>query len=194
MNIVHSLVYNNPLAPEKGYHAASSDEWNQILQSNRGKPLQERRLFIRDRIVEGERIDDLYIESTIDEYKSWINKKKDQKEIHTAAKMYSFISLDIPASENITEDERADYIENMEEIAGTAILLDQLMQALDKWKPWASELLILRMSDQRNQAAGILSRKNGISKRQYQRRIKQMEQFIRLFLSDDVDLTCSSRR
>ena len=94
--------------------------------------------------------------------------------------------MDIPSSKNIPESERVTNYENVIDFADIAILFDQLVLVLDIWKPWATELLKLRMSEHRNQAAAILSKKHGISQRQYERRIRQLEKYIKYFLENDV--------
>ena len=192
MSISAFLVYINPADPTEGYRVASKDEWNQILNDNRGKPMKKRRLFTRDRIVEGNNKDDLYIESTIAEYKKWFNREKDKREIRECAKAYSFFSMDIPSSKDIPESERVTNYQNVIDFADIAILFDQLVLVLDIWKPWATELLKLRMSEHRNQAAAILSKKHGISQRQYERRIRQLEKYIKYFLENDVVFQQSS--
>lgn len=183
MRTILAFVYVDPINPAEGHRVAFKEEWDQILNSNRGKPIKERRLFTRDRIVEGDNIDDLYVESSLMEYKKWLNKEKDKKEIRECAKDFSFFSLDIPSSRDISETEQVANHETIIDVAEIDILLDQIMQALEMWKPWASELLKLRMSEHRNQAASILSRKYDVSLRQYQRRIRQMEAFVRHFLT-----------
>lgn len=183
MRTTLAFVYVNPINPAEGHRVASKEEWDQILNCNRGKPIKERRLFTRDRIVESDNIDDLYVESSLIEYKKWLNKEKDKKEIRACAKYFSFFSLDIPSSRDISETEQVANHETVIDVAEIDILLDQIMQALEMWKPWAPELLKLRMSEYRNQAASILSQKYDVSLRQYERRIRQMEAFVRTFLT-----------
>jgi len=174
------LVYVNPSDPDEGHRIASTEEWDQILKSNRGLPAEQRRRFILDRIVENPNIDDLFIESSLKEYREWQSKYKAQKRNLEYAKQYSFFSMDVPHAREISASEQVEEDSVINQVLST-VLLSELELVLDAWRPWAVELLHLRMSDQRVHASHLLSEKYGVSQRLYQIRIQEMESFIQDF-------------
>ena len=65
------LVLNDPCNKDSGLHVASIKEWNQILETNRTLPRDQRRFFIKDSFEDCGEIDCMYIETTREEYDKW---------------------------------------------------------------------------------------------------------------------------
>ena len=60
----------------------SGDEWKKIIIQNTLLPIEERRYFIADCIVESDYIDRMYMEVSFEEFKKWNRentRKRDQR-------------------------------------------------------------------------------------------------------------------
>ena len=48
---------------------ATQEEWDAIMKGNRGLPVEQRRLFMKDCFEDGDELDCMYIETTAAEYR-----------------------------------------------------------------------------------------------------------------------------
>ena len=177
------LVFNDPTNPDLGLHAASIQEWDQILKRNKTLPREQRRFFITDTFEDCGEIDCMYIETTQEEYNKWHSQKVYAERKRQYEEEYSKVSLQNPYSSNegfLYEDVvPCDY--DLEEIVLEGARIEALKNKLAKWKPWGVEMLEIYLSGKKEQATIIISKKYGVSTRQAQRWKLLFESYVKNF-------------
>lgn len=163
---------------------ASQEEWDAILKENRKLPLEHRRRFINDCIIDGNELDCIFTEVSTEEHRKWNSKNTVYQKKRKASKRYTYISLDTGVSDtgvtSLHESVPSDF--DLESLVEDQILIEQLRRALRAWKPWAEELLELYMAGEKRSCTDVLCEEYERSDRTVQRRKKAFEKFVLNFL------------
>lgn len=167
---------------------ATQEEWNAILDANKGLSMKERRLFIKDCFDDGKELDCMYIEASREDYGDWHNSIRTFQRSMEISQQYQHLSLDAP-----TKDTEVSSLHevvgsgfSLEEMALDNVLLDELKAALTAWKPWACELLELYMNGKGRSCTSSLCEKYHMTDRAIQKRKVAFEKFILKFLHKNL--------
>lgn len=160
------------------------EEWTAIMKENKGLPMVQRRLFMKDCFMDGDELDCMYIEVSAAEYREWNSKNTVHQRNRKDGALYEHLSLDagIAGADYSSLHERVSSDFDLERIAIDRVLLDELRQALRVWRPWAEELLVLYLSGAKRFCTSMLCRKYRISDRTVQKRKTAFEKFVVNFL------------
>ena len=163
---------------------ATQEEWNSILKENRKLPLEHRRRFINDCIMDGNELDCIFTEVSAEEHQKWNSKNTVYQRKRKAGKRYTHISLDTGVSDTGTQSlhESIPSGYDLEMLVEDRVLMEQLRRALRAWQPWAEELLNLYMAGEKRSCTNELSKKHQLSDRTIQRRKDAFEKFVLDFL------------
>lgn len=163
---------------------ATREEWDAILKENRSLPLSERRYFIKDCFEDGDELDCMYIEVPASEHREWNSKNTVYQRKRKMEALHTRMSLDTGVFnaeyESLHECVPSNF--NLERLATDRVLIEELRQALRKWKPWAEELLELYLSGEKRSSTKFLCKKYQISDRAIRKRKDAFEKFILDFL------------
>ncbi len=164
--------------------AATQAEWDAILKKNKQLPLSEQRRFMKDCFEDGGELDCMYIEVPTLEHREWNSKNTVQQRKRKKEALHTHLSLDTSVSdadhESLHECVPSDF--NLERLATDRVLIEELRQALRKWKPWAEELLELYLFGKKRSSTKVLCEKYHLSYRAVQKRKAAFEKFILDFL------------
>ena len=164
--------------------AATQSEWDAIMKENRGLPMDKRRCFVMDCITDEGEMDCMYIEVPASEHKKWNSENTVRQRKRKAGKRYKHQSLDTETSDSdvgsLHESVPSDF--DLESIATDNILIDELRQVLQAWKPWAEELLNLYISGAKRTCTEKLCKKYGLTDRAVRKRKKAFEKLVLSFL------------
>lgn len=179
------LVFIDRTVPQKGLRIATMKEWNEILSNNRGLAMEDRRIFYKDCIPEGEEMDCMFIETTYAEFAKEEAERKARYRNEQEKKKCSFVYL----SERFgsVEDELSledcipsDYC--LEDDVIGNVMIEQLRDALAQWNDWAPELLDIYLSGQGRTCTAYLMDKHGISERLVRKRKMLFREFVKNFV------------
>ena len=163
---------------------ATQAEWDAIMKENRGLPVEKRRCFMMDCIKDEGELDCMYIEVSPAEYREWNSKNTVAERKRKIGSSYPHVSLDADASEpgsgSLHESVPSNF--DLESIATDNVLMEELRQALQVWKPWAEELLDLYMSGAKRTCTEKLCNKYDLTDRAVRKRKKAFEEFVLCFL------------
>lgn len=164
--------------------SATQEEWTAIMKKNRGLPMEKRRLFMKDCFLDGDELDCMYIEVSVEEYRKWNSMNTSLQRNRKDGALYEHLSLDASIANadysSLHECVSSDF--DLECAAIDRVLLDELRQALRAWRPWAEELLELYLSGAKRSCTTMLCRKYRISDRTVQKRKTSFEKFVVNFL------------
>lgn len=163
---------------------ATQEEWDAIMKENRGLPMGKRRCFMIDCIKDEGELDCMYIEVSPEEYREWNSKNTVAARKRKIGLLYPHVSLDSEVSGTgsgtLHESIPSDY--DLERIATDNILMEELRQALQVWKPWAEELLDLYMFGAKRTCTEELCKEYDLTDRAVRKRKKAFEKFVLRFL------------
>ena len=163
---------------------ATQEEWDAIMKGNRGLPVEQRRLFMKDCFEDGDELDCMYIETTAAEYREWNSKNTVHQQKRKIGTFHLHLSLDAGIAdtdvESLHECVPSDF--DLERFAMDMVLIGELKQALKAWKPWAEELLELYLSGAKRSCTNSLCRKYQLTDRAVQKRKVAFEKFVLDFL------------
>ena len=82
--------------PDGSHHLVQTtpQKWHAIINEQKNLPIEQRRHFIHDTIVENDDVDCIIIETTLDEWRKWDNNRKKQSRDREYKKKYIHLSLD----------------------------------------------------------------------------------------------------
>ncbi len=163
---------------------ATKKEWEDILEANRGLPMAERRLFEENTIKEGNEVDRMFIEVSLEDYQKWHREASLRAKRHKNDSEYEVFSLDAPVPDE-EESESHEIVPSplcLEDVAVDNILLSELKNALAAWNPWALEMLDCYLSTNARTCTEELCKKHNLSDRAVQKRKKAFENFVQNFL------------
>jgi hypothetical protein len=178
------LIYKDINAAEKELRVASHQEWDSILSENRGLPMEKRRCFIKDCFEDNGVLDCMFIEVSLAEYRVWHSQyvKSDRNRREKSKTEQGSLDTDLMISEVDSLYECVSDGFDLEQCVIDRIMMEQLRKKLDKWQPWAVELLDYYISGKKKACTSILSRKYGLSDKTIQKRKKAFEKFVLDFL------------
>ena len=163
---------------------ASQEEWDAILKENRKVPAEKRRRFIKDCVEDGDVLDCIYIEVPISEHQAWNSRNTILQRKRKVGALYKQVSFDAGVSETDIESLHESVPSNvdLEESAVDNILMEELREALRRWKPWAEDLLDLYLSGRKRLCTEDLCQKYGLSSRAIRKRKAAFEKFVLTFI------------
>lgn len=125
---------------------ASSAEWMAIVKGNKKIPTEQRRYFILDYIADGDNLDCMVIETSLEEYRSWDRSRSAEKRNRCAKQKFQHLSLNTPLNDSENSETLLDMIsadEQVESMVCDSIMIDELKKTLADWKPWANDMLVV---------------------------------------------------
>ena len=167
------LVYHQ-ISGAQQLVAATQEEWNAILEENRCLPSEQRRRFIKDCFEDGNELDCMYIEVSTTEHREWNSRNTISQQKRKIGMHYAHLSLDSGAPDTGMKSlhESVSSAFNLEDFVTDQILLEELRQALQLWKPWAEELLELYMAGDKRSCTNRLCEKYQLSDQAVRKRKK----------------------
>lgn len=139
---------------------------------------------MKDCFEDGDELDCMYIEVSTSEHQKWNSKNTIYQRKRKIGMRYTHLSLDaeVPDTdiESMHESVSSDF--DLEGLVTDQVLIGELKQALQAWKPWAEELLELYMSRAKRSCTNDLCEKYQLSDRTVQRRKEAFEKFVLDFL------------
>ena len=163
---------------------ATREEWDAILKANKKLPETEQRRFELSCIEEDGELDRMYIEITAEEHRAWNSKNTVSQRNRKEGAEYVHLSLDAPI-QDVEVDSLYDTVASdfdLEGLASARVLMEELYQALQVWRPWAPELLTIYMHGGRRSCTALLCEKYGLKERAVQYRKERFEEFVKKFL------------
>ncbi len=174
------LVYIDPQNPASGLRVATAEEWTEILNENRKKERTQRRFFICDIIRDGLEKDQMFIETTKEENDKWHTQCVLAARKRKAEKKYKTISLDqlIPGTDYNFEEEAVDDFD-LARIIDNEVDMCLLRTKLEKWRPWAVEMMELYLDGKKKDVTVIFSKRYKTSTRTVQRWKEQFDTYVK---------------
>lgn len=165
---------------------ATREEWNAIMKENKGLPMDQRRLFMKDCFMDGDELDCMYIEIPAAEYRAWNSKNTVYQRKRKEGALHTHLSMDAGVAdadyESLHELVPSDF--DLERIATDQVLIGELMEALRAWKPWAEELLKIYLSGAKRSCTAALCEKYQLSDRAVRKRKEAFEKYVLNFLKE----------
>lgn len=171
------LIYKDINAENKELRVATPKEWDEILKKNKGLPMEERRLFIKDCINDNGSLNCMFIEVPIDEYRKWHSEQEYLSQKQKDNEGYVIISLDAPVKDT-NEADIKETISNgidYEQLSIDNIVLEELRKELRGWKSWANDMLDLYLLGGSAMSASSLCKRFGLSDRGLRKRRRAFE-------------------
>lgn len=170
---------------QKKLRIGTGQEFDEIKLQNRSLPVEERRYFIKEKSLDVENPDILFIEVSREEYIQWNRENNARYKNTLAGQTYSMESLEsvLNAVAHGKVDEAAlyDYEAGYEEVLDQA-WLDELRKNLMEWRPWAGDLLDAYLEGEVSICSGMLAKKYGVSLQTTRKYVRQFEQRLKSFL------------
>ncbi len=167
MKRITYLVYDVNANVGGELHAASNEEWKQIMAENRRLPREQRRFFTEDRIVDSECYDCMYIEVTKEEYDKWHSQEQVRYEKRKEKDKFGFVSCDF----SMHTEGNADMLDaisdgvDLEDQVLSSIRMDELREALSKWRYWAVDMMDICVAGYGDDLVDIMADKFGVTKK-----------------------------
>ena len=170
---------------QKKLRIGTGQEFDKIKLQNRSLPVEERRYFIKEKSLDAENPDILFIEVSREEYIQLNRENNARYKNSLAGQTYSMVSLEsvmnAVAHGKVDEAALYDYEAGYEECLAD-LLLEELCEELRKWKPWAEDMLRTYMTGGTEVCAIQFAEKYGFSKTTSWRYVRQFEQKVKKFL------------
>ena len=181
----------------------SGTEFYKAVQESNALPLNQRRYFITDRFMYDGYEDTVVIEVTREKYLEWRREchaaeksradssdDKDSNEDKTPPVKYEFVSFEAMTEKGVHFGNEADFSGTLlspddAENLIRRIALDELVRKVAAWKPWASDMLKLRMmgfSD--TDCAVMIAKRYRVTERMGRHYRKQLDKFLESFKND----------
>ena len=164
----------------------SGRKWYEITKESNRLPRDQQRYFIRDVIDEDGELDVLVLEVSREEFKAHQAKAKMAERHSDSENTESALALDAPLSElpKIPIIDTVPGSNSAEDEFFKAHLVEDLLESLDEWKPWAHELLRLYMNGQRRSSTKWLAKTCGVSEQMARRYKKAFRKHIEEFFTE----------
>ena len=145
------------------------DQYKAISTANSQLPMDQRRHFIIDRILEAEELDVMYIEVDYERYLDWARQYMAAYRNRQDAKQFTALSLDAPnpIDEALTMHDCIPSALNVEQEAIENVEMESVRILLAQWKPWAADLLDALLSGTYRECTHDLAQKYGVTDRQF---------------------------
>lgn len=178
------LIYKDITAPKRGLKQATQEEWNAILQSNKGLPMCERRCFIEDSFEDCGVIDRMFIEVPYLQYLSWHKEKMAQQRNCEAGKCYPVFSLNHRTSGEGSDELQESIPDSYDlELAVTdEIMLETIRKALSTWRPWAVEMFEIMLEPKEMGQTRRLAEENNVSEQIIRKRKRELANYLKKYL------------
>ena len=180
-NIYLARVTHGPMAGT--LQTITLEEWVTIVRKNKQLPLEARRYFIIDCIIENDGVDRMYIEVDRDTYNEWHRENQAMYRNRIAKKQFLHISMDAEI-ENGDGDILQDFLPSdfsLETHTELIIALEELYATLKDWKPWALDLLKAHINGDSRACTRKLAQKYGVTERQMRNYKRQFSQKIKSY-------------
>ncbi len=161
-------------------------EWISVVKANKGLPEDQKRCFIRDVIIENDKIDLMVYEAPRARYLKWHRAQEEARSNWNTVKKNNIQFLSIEAL--AYDEDRWDNFLNriMPDDMMADMVIDQmdvelLRTALDIWKPWANDLLDCYMNEEARSCTNRFSQKYGVSPQTVRKYKRQLKVFVKNF-------------
>lgn len=157
-------------------------EWHEITEKNKSLPPQSKRYFIVDTICDGEKIDVMYMETSLEDYTRWHSENTIMLEKRRIVNEKDFLSLDVePESIDYSDVSKALVDRNeMEKPVLNTLAVAALKKRVASWEPWAGDLLEYYLKGEKRTCTKPLARKYGVCdftvrrwKKEFEKRCKK---------------------
>lgn len=183
------LIYADVNAEKKTLKIATKEEWDCILKTNKGLPMNERRCFIVDRFYDNGELDCMYMEVSLEKYREWHSKHELAERRRVRSELYMKLSLDVAfiadgIEYNLYESLADDSC--LEDDAMSNIIMEQLEEQLAEWKPWAIDMLHFYLAGEKRTCTKAMQDKYSSAERSVERWKKAFEKFVINYFEKDV--------
>ena len=167
---------------QKKLRIGTGQEFDSIKLENRSLPVEERRYFIKEKSLDIDNPDILFIEVSREEYIQWNRENNARYKNNLLAKNYTMMSIESELT-RIEADESAFYgsASGYEEILDQA-WVEELRRDLVEWRPWAGDLLDAYLAGEVSNCPTLLAGKYGVSLQTARKYVRQFEQRLKIFL------------
>ena len=180
----------------------SGREFYKAVQASNALPLNQRRYFITDRFVYDGYEDSVVIEVTREKYLAWRRERyaeksradsggdKDSNEEKNPPVKYEFVSFEAMTEKGVQFGNTADFAGTFlsaddEDNCIRRVALDELVRKVAAWKPWASDMLKLRMMGFNNaDCAVMIAKRYRVTERMGRHYREQLDKFLESFKND----------
>ena len=173
--------------PDGSHHLVQTtpQKWHAIINEQKNLPIEQRRHFINDTIVENDDVDCIIIETTLEEWRKWDNNRKKQSRDREYKKKYIHLSLDfvIDAESGTTMLACSSVNNQMEEEIFQRYFFQEMHRDLAKWRPWATKMLEFYMAGDTTHANQEMMRVFGVEERTVRKYKMQFEEFLRAYMT-----------
>ena len=173
--------------PDGSHHLVQTtpQKWHAIINEQKNLPIEQRRHFIHDTIVENDDVDCIIIETTLDEWRKWDNNRKKQSRDREYKKKYIHLSLDyvIDAENGTTMLGCSSCDELSEDEVYKMCVFNELRQVLAHWHPWAPRMLDYYMEGEVTHTNQEMMREFEVGERMICKYKKKFEEFLREYMA-----------
>ncbi len=162
-------------------------EWISVVKANKGLPEDQKRYFIRDVIIENDKIDLMVYEAPRARYLKWHRAQEEARSNWNTIKKNNIQFLSIEA---LTYNEDCwDNFPNrimpdnmMADVVISQMDVELLRATLDVWKPWANDLLDCYMNGESRSCTNRFSQKYDVLPQTIRKYKRQLKIFVKNFL------------
>ena len=181
----------------------SGREFYKAVQASNALPLNQRRYFITDRFMYDGYEDTVVIEVTREKYLEWRRERyasekdhtdssgdKDSNEDKNPPVKYEFVSYEAITEKGVQFRNTTDFTGTFlsaddEDNRIRSVALDELVRKVAAWKPWASDMLKLRMMGFNNaDCAVMIAKRYRVTERMGRHYREQLDKFLESFKND----------
>ncbi len=164
---------------QKKLRIGTAQEFAKIAEQNRTLPIEERRYFIKEKSLDPDSPDYLFIEVDRDEYDKWNKENVMRCRNIKAAQRFTMMSMELVLQNVHTgklEESALLREDPMFEEVITEKMLEELRQMLADWQPWALDVLNARLEGRNDECVQEISQKYRVMEQTARRYIRQFEQ------------------
>ncbi len=161
-------------------------EWISVVKANNGLSEEQKRCFIRDIIIEKDKIDLMVYEAPRTLYLEWHRAQEEARCNWNTIKKNNIQFLSIEAL-TYDEDRWVNFLERimpddvMPDMVISQMDVELLRAALDVWKPWANDLLDCYMNGESRSCTNRFAEKYGVSPQTIRKYKRQFKAFVKNF-------------
>lgn len=166
---------------------ASAEAWRSAVAANKNLPTEQRRYFVFDYIPDGDEVDRMVIETSIEDYRVWHKDHMSAKRNREYGKGFQILSMDALIATKDGPISFGDLVlsgQRVEDDICNQMLMDKLRTELAEWRPWANDVLDLYLQGKKRICTDFLAEKYGVSLQAVRKYKRQFEAFLKKFLSD----------
>ncbi len=161
-------------------------EWISVVKANNGLSEEQKRCFIRDIIIEKDKIDLMVYEAPRTLYLEWHRTQEEARCNWNTIKKNNIQFLSIEAL-TYDEDRWVNFLERimpddvMPDMVISQMDVELLRAALDVWKPWANDLLDCYMNGESRSCTNRFAEKYSVSPQTIRKYKRQFKAFVKNF-------------